>query len=152
LIFSHPGARPFDYLYTVWETTRLPEQWLSYKHSYKGVLTASKWNREIFTNAGYTNVCYAPLGVETDLFQPWGAAHRPFAEKTYLWFSHNQYRKALDVTLRAWTEFHRTNACAWLIVMGVGVLNSLRHAPTKLRRWKNFIIAEYPDEGISLRE
>jgi glycosyltransferase involved in cell wall biosynthesis len=152
LIFSHPGTEPFDYLYTVWETTRLPQEWLRYKSCYQGVFTASAWNHEIFEKAGYRDVHYVPLGIETDVFHPWGTAQRPFAEKTYLWFSSNQYRKALDVTLRAWTEFRRTNPCARLIVMGVGVLGCLAHSPRLSRRWKNFIIADYPDDGISVRE
>jgi hypothetical protein len=35
IIFAHPGTRPFDYLFTIWETTQLPEAWLQFKDSYK---------------------------------------------------------------------------------------------------------------------
>jgi GT2 family glycosyltransferase len=78
LIFSHPGTEPFDYLYTVWETTQLPAEWLAYKQSYKAIFTPSNWVREVFEAAGYSDVHYLPHGVETDVFNPWGPVWRFF--------------------------------------------------------------------------
>jgi glycosyltransferase involved in cell wall biosynthesis len=152
LSFTHPGTKPFGYLYTVWETTKLPQEWLKYKNVYEGVFTASAWNGEVFRDAGYRNVHHVPLGIETDVFHPWGGSQRLFDEKTYLWFAQNQHRKALDVMLQAWAKFRRTNTQAQLVIMGVGVLGCLAHSPRFCRRWGKFIIASYPDEGISLRE
>ena len=43
LIFAHPGTAPFDYLYTAWETTRLPPGWAEAARRYKHVMTASRW-------------------------------------------------------------------------------------------------------------
>ena len=116
------------------------------------MLAASHWNRDVFESAGYRDVHYAPLGIETDIFNPWGPVRRLFSEKTYLWFSRNQHRKALDVTLKAWAEFHQLHADTRLIIMGVGVLESLEHRPDAVRRWKNLVIADYPEDGISVRE
>jgi glycosyltransferase involved in cell wall biosynthesis len=152
LSFTHPGTKPFGYLYTVWETTKLPHEWLKYKNIYEGVFTASAWNGEVFRDAGYRNVHHVPLGIETDVFHPWGGSQRLFDEKTYLWFAQNQHRKALDVILKAWAQFRRSNNQAQLVIMGVGVLGCLAHSPKYCRRWGNFVIASYPEEGISLRE
>jgi glycosyltransferase involved in cell wall biosynthesis len=152
LIFSHPGTEPFDYLYTVWETTQLPPEWLGFKESYKGIFTPSNWVREVFEAAGYHDVKYLPHGVETDVFHQWGPAWRLFEEKTYLWLSHNQHRKGLDVLLNAWARFFPANPRARLAIVGTGVLECLGQEPAATRHWKNFIIAEYPDQGITLRE
>ncbi|MCP3718736.1 glycosyltransferase [Paraburkholderia sp. CNPSo 3281] len=151
LIFSHPGTEPFGYLYSVWETTRIPEAWLAFRDRYKLVLNPSRWNVDVYRQAGFKRVHYMPLGVESDVFQPWGAAQRFTDGKTFLWFSHNQYRKGLDVMLKAWAPFHRAQPGARLILMGAGLISAMR-APASTYVWKNFRVAEYPDEGISVYE
>jgi glycosyltransferase involved in cell wall biosynthesis len=151
LIFSHPGAEPFAYLYSLWETTRLPDTWLPYKDRYKLVLSTSRWTVDLFKQAGFDRVHYAPLGVESDVFQPWGATQRFSDGKTFLWFAHNQYRKGLDVMLKAWALFHRVQPRARLILMGVGILDKMA-SPDSARLWRNFRVAEFPAEGISVYE
>ncbi|RQX84308.1 glycosyltransferase [Burkholderia anthina] len=151
LIFTHPGTKPFDYLYTVWETTRLPDAWLPFKDDYKMVLTPSTWGVEVLKQAGFGRVHYVPLGVESDVFQPWGPSDRLADGKTFLWFSRNQHRKGLDVMLRAWRPFHRAHPEAKLILMGVGLLDAMP-TPDTARMWKHFRIAEYLADGISVYE
>lgn len=151
LIFSHPGAKPFDCLYTVWETTRLPDQWLAYRDDYKMVLTPSRWGVDIFKEAGFNRVHYVPHGIESDIFQPWGPSMRFSDGKTFLWFAGNQYRKGLDVMVQAWRMFHRMRPDARLILMGTGILKTMP-SPDITRIWKNFRIAEYFSEGIAVYE
>ena len=151
LIFSHPGNEPFGYLYTVWETTRLPESWLDFRDRYRVVLNPSAWNVNVFKNAGFDRVHHAPLGVESDVFEPWGPVQRLTDNKTFLWFASNQYRKGLDVMLEAWTRFYRLRSAAKLILMGVGILDSMP-SPDIIRIWKNFRVAEYLENGISVYE
>lgn len=151
LIFTHPGVEPFDYLYTVWETSRLPEQWLAFKDRYKMVLTTSHWGVDVLKQAGFNRVHYAPLGIESDVFQPWGSTQRFADGKTFLWFSRNQYRKGLDVMLKAWRPFHQERPSARLILMGIGILEAMP-TPDSTRVWKHFRIAEYHAEGIAVYE
>jgi len=152
LIFSHPGQAPLDYLYTVWETTKLPHEWLAWRDQYKAVMVTSRWNQQVFANAGFADVLHVPLGVDTDIFMSAGVSDRPYAETTFLWFARNQYRKGLDVMLRAWTDFRRQNSSARLIVLGEFVRGAMAHASVSIRRWKNLIIEDYPEERISVRE
>jgi len=151
LIFTHLGTEPFDYLYTVWETSRPPESWLAFKERYKMVLTTSRWGVDVLKEAGVNRVHYAPLGVESDIFQPWGPSQRFADGKTFLWFSRNQYRKGLDVMLKAWRAFHQSQPNAKLILMGIGIVEALP-VPDSSRVWRNFRIAEYYAEGISVYE
>jgi glycosyltransferase involved in cell wall biosynthesis len=152
LLFSHPGIKPFDYLYTVWETNKLPQDWRNFASRYEIVFTPSRWNQSVFAASGFPDVRYVPHGVETDVFAPWGPTERQYDEVTFLWFSRNQYRKGLDVMLAAWSELRRHHSRARLIVLGVGVLQAFKRQPESQRRWNNMIICEYPEDGISVRE
>jgi glycosyltransferase involved in cell wall biosynthesis len=151
LIFSHPGIEPFDYLYSVWETTQLPEPWLAFKDRYKLLLNPSTWGVEQFRQAGFSRVHYVPHGVESDIFQPWGAQQRFSESKTFLWFASHQYRKGLDVMLKAWAQFRLARPHARLILMGVGILDAMR-APDNTRIWRNFRVSEYLADGVSVYE
>lgn len=152
LIFSHPGTKPLDYLYSVWETDKLPEEWLPYASSYRAIFNPSRWVCDVFEKAGYENIHYLPHGVETDTFHPWGASERQFDEKTYLWFGRNQYRKGLDVMLRAWQRFRVSAPNAKLIVMGHAVLADYQHYRNDFRRWRGCIVLDLPRDGIQFRE
>jgi glycosyltransferase involved in cell wall biosynthesis len=151
LIFSHPGARPFDYLYTVWETSALPEPWLTYRDHYKMVMAPSRWVTDVMKQMGFNHVHYVPHGIESDVFQPWGPSMRFLDGKTFLWFASNQHRKGLDVMIKAWQGFHRSRPGAKLILMGTKILESMS-APDNSRVWRNFRVAEYLSQGISVYE
>lgn len=151
LIFSHPGARPFDYLYTVWETTALPEPWLTYKDHYKMVMAPSRWVTDVMKQMGFNRVHYVPHGIESDVFQPWGPSMRFSDSKTFLWFASNQHRKGLDVMIKAWQAFHRSRPGSKLILMGTKILESMS-APDNSRVWRNFRVAEYLSQGIVVYE
>lgn len=152
LIFSHPGTQPFDYLYTVWETMRLPAHWIKYKNSYKMILTPSKWNFTVMSQSGFQNVHYVPLGVETDFFNPWGPKIPLDECKTFMWFSQNQYRKGLDVVLKAWSIFYPRRTNSKLILIGRGILDIMPRKPALYHQWNNIIIGDYLKEGISVYE
>jgi glycosyltransferase involved in cell wall biosynthesis len=115
-------------------------------------MVTSRWNQQVFTDAGFADVFQVPLGVDTDIFMPAGVSDRPYAETTFLWFARNQRRKGLDVMLRAWMDFRRQNRSARLIVLGEFVRGALIRAPISIRRWKNLIIEDHPEERISLWE
>ncbi len=151
LFMNHPGGLPFDYLFTVWETTRLPQRWLKHAPDYQAVMVPSRWNRDVFRRDGFPRVHLVPLGVDTDVFHPWGAANRLYAETTFLWFARNQRRKGLDIMLAAWARFgvHRG---ARLVIMGNGVIDCMTGAPASRRSQGGFTIADYPGENISIRE
>jgi glycosyltransferase involved in cell wall biosynthesis len=151
LIFSHPGTQPFDYLFTIWETSQLPEAWLDLRNSYKVVMTPSRWGLDVLRSANFARAHYVPLGVESDVFQPWGRLERFSDCKTFLWFARNQYRKGLDVMLSAWRTFYNERPHARLILMGNGIVNVMDE-PESIRIWKQFQIAEYPSDGISVYE
>lgn len=151
LIFAHPGTRPFDYLYTAWETSRLPLGWADAAREYKRVLTASRWVKDVFEAEGVQNVSWLPHGVETDVYTPWGTSDRPFDETTFLWFARNQRRKGLDIIRRAWRAFKGRRDGAQLIIMGNGVLEEfgLRRQAVQAG---SFLMASMPEDRVNVWE
>lgn len=152
LSFSHPGTPPFDHLYTVWETTRLPKSWLRYAKAYKTVFAPSNWCAEVLRDEGFAPVHYAPHGVDSDVFSPWGPVNRPFERKTFLWSAHNQYRKGLDVMLAAWARFWRQRPMAQLLLLGCGIGSAMPAAPDRSQRIGPFEIHDYFELGASIYE
>jgi glycosyltransferase involved in cell wall biosynthesis len=152
LIFSHPGTQPFDYLYTVWETSALPPRWLAFKDAYRMTMAPSRWVADVFVQSGFRNVRYVPLGVESDVFHPWGPVRRFHDERTFLWFARNQHRKGLDVMLGAWEVFSRSRHDARLIVMGQGVLAAMPRKPDATHRSQTFLLGEYREERVAVHE
>jgi glycosyltransferase involved in cell wall biosynthesis len=58
-----------DILYTLWETTQLPAQWVSYINRAKAVVVSSQFNREVFQRSGVKRPIYIlPLGVDHTKF------------------------------------------------------------------------------------
>ncbi len=152
LTFAHPGERPFDYLYSVWETSTLPQAWLRFKDSYKAIFLPSQWNLETFRTAGFQNAHYVPLGVNTDTFHPWGEADRFYEETTFLWFSRNQHRKALDDLLEVWKIFHDRHPKSKLVIMGDGILTDADAPRSMMRFWREYLIYEDIQQGILFKE
>ena len=151
LIFAHPGTEPFEYLYTAWETTRLPPGWAEAARRYKRVMTTSRWVKTVFEAEGVPDVAWVPLGIETDVFAPWGVRDRPFDETTFLWFARNQHRKGLDILREAWAELLRRRPEAHLIVLGHDVLDAFGLRSCAVHAG-NLIMARIPEANVSVWE
>ena len=147
LIFSHPGSFPYDILYTVWETTKLPAPWLDFADKYDMVLATSTFCQAVMQDAGFSRTHYVPLGVDCDVFHPWGSVQRFHKGPTFLWFSHNQFRKGLDVMVGAWRPFFAEHPDARLILMGRG-LNGLPTKPDRQYLAGSFKVSEHASIGI----
>src|SRR3569623_836883 len=146
LIFSHPGTAPFDYLYTVWETTKPPAERQTYANRYKLLLTPSRWVGSVLSGAGFGNIHYVPHGVETSDYHPRGGASHLADSQTFLWFSSNQHRKGLDVMLAAWRVFHAQRPGSTLVLLDTGIARAM--PPVRERAWKHFLVSEHPADGI----
>ncbi|MCJ2105674.1 glycosyltransferase [Methylobacterium sp. E-041] len=152
LLFSHPGIQPYDCLYSVWETSNIPQKWIENKNKYKSTYLPSMWNLNVFKKSGFERVHYVPLGVETDIFQPWGKTERQYDGPTFLWFARVQYRKGYDVMLKAWQTFSIKHPDAMLIVCGHGVLPLGSKNRSQARQWRKFLRFDDDKARISYRE
>jgi glycosyltransferase involved in cell wall biosynthesis len=97
---------------TVWETTRVPQEWFPAINKADGVIVPSKQNVQALKDSGVTVPIYlVPHGAEVDMFNP---DNEPFTGVdsalgdtfTFLSVFQWQHRKAPDVLLKAyWQEF-----------------------------------------------
>lgn len=152
LVFSHPGADPCDYLYTVWETDTIPSVWRQHQRTYKAVCAPSRWNVDLLRDNGFDKTYYVPLGVETDVYTPFGPSQREFDCPVYLWFARNQYRKGLDVLLKVWAEFRSVHTNAVLIIMGHDVLSGMGSHRHEMRRVGKFVKLDFSSDRVYFRQ
>ncbi|MDX2307391.1 MAG: hypothetical protein NW216_04055 [Hyphomicrobium sp.] len=116
LLFGHPDSGAADVLFTVWETTKIPHLWVKRIRDFGAVVVPSYFNLHTFRectklpSSGVEKIFYAPLGVDIDLFRPAGGKFY-FGDRRFrfLCIFRDQYRKAFDVTLRAWDAFVKQN-------------------------------------------
>ena len=149
LVRRAPGSKPFDYLHL--ETLPQPtDSAFGRLHGYRGLVAGSDAVRRALVEAGFEGVGRAAFGIETDIFHPWAAAAHPYDETTFLLY--HPHREGLDAVLRAWSLFRVDHGEAHLVVVGAGILGTLVHAPARIRRWGDAVIADYPQDGVTLRE
>ena len=152
LVMSSPGAETQGYIYTAYEGTALPPSWSQASERYQGVFTTSRDTCDLFQAAGYRDAFVAPLGVETDVFNPWGPSRRLFDEKTYLAILDRSQTQALDLILKSWYLFSADRPHVKLVLFGLGLLDSLGRAPDSQYRWGNSDIACFAAERIVVHE
>lgn len=116
---AHPHPKiKCNYLSTVWETSIIPDAWKNYLKQYDHVIVPSQWNYNLFKNAQCDRLSKVSHGVDSDIYNPYGKKFEFSAEKAFLVICGYQYRKALEIIIRAWIEikYHIPNARLYLYV------------------------------------
>src|SRR5262249_37872334 len=103
MVYGHPDDDDNELLFPIWETDALPKQWVNRLAHYRHLLVTSDFNRRVFEKY-HRSVHRIGLGVEPDDMNPWGPAYRFSGRKIFLSVFRQQYRKAFDVTLKAWID------------------------------------------------
>jgi glycosyltransferase involved in cell wall biosynthesis len=103
MVYNHPDDDDYDILFTIWETDELPRHWAKRLAHYRHVLVASDFNCRVFKKY-HPSVHKIGLGVDPDCMNPWGHAYRFSDNRAFLSVFRHQYRKAFDVTLKAWID------------------------------------------------
>jgi len=152
LVVSDPGAESSGYLYTSFEARNIPARWIKYKATYRAIFTTSEYMRCAFRDLGVTNCYHIPLGVETDIFHPWGTTRRIYDSKTYLAFVDGWQEKLFRKTLESWRQFVASGKNARLILFGRGVGGRLGRSPDMSCRSAVFEIEHYDAERIASYE
>jgi glycosyltransferase involved in cell wall biosynthesis len=103
MVYDHPNKDDCEILFTVWETDNLPKYWVKRLSHYRHILVASDFNRRVFEKY-HSSVHKIGQGVDPDVMNPWGSAYRFSDKKVFLSVFRQQYRKAFDVTVKAWID------------------------------------------------
>ncbi len=99
-------------LYTVWESTRLPDDWLSAMQALPAIWTVSQWGRQVMIDNGLEadKVHVIPEGVDSTIFNP-GVTPIPelseFPGFKFLHVGKYEDRKGSELLIRAFDKrFH----------------------------------------------
>ncbi len=99
-------------LYTVWESTRLPDDWLSEMQTLPSIWTVSKWGRQIMIDNGLNadKIDVIPEGVDSTVFNPDIAPMQELSKFNGFKFLHvgkYEERKATELLLKTFDKrFH----------------------------------------------
>lgn len=103
----HPDR--LNIVHAVFETSRLPQEWVSQLFSFDRVWVASDWGLQVLVESGgdASRIDVVPLGVDPERFSPAGPrATLPESEGRFRFLAVGKYetRKGYDVLLRAFDE------------------------------------------------
>jgi GT2 family glycosyltransferase len=150
LVMSNPGRESSGYLYTDFEAATIPAHWANYTQNYRALFATSEFMRDVFAGNGFGNCFHVPIGVESDIFHPWGPTRRICDAKTYLAFADGRQKQSLRVVLEAWHQFTKRGRNARLILFGEHLRDCTGRPPdTVVRSW-GYENARYYEEMIDV--
>lgn len=96
---------PYRIIYTMFESDKIPDDWVEYLEAADRVLVPSKWCQEVFKKAG-VDTEVVPLGYDADTYQ---FIERPLKSKTrenftFLHYNAFNIRKGFPEVLKAFTK------------------------------------------------
>lgn len=106
--------------YSVWETSRIPKDWVSPLNELDDVWTVSKFCKKVFEDSGITkNVKIVHEGVDTSVFNPYVKPLQQLYDKNYFTFFSVfkfEYRKSPEILLEAFSEEFKPEEKVRLII------------------------------------
>jgi len=96
---------PYRILYTMFESTKIPDDWHEYLKAADKVLVPSKWCQEVFAKAGI-KAEVVPLGYDDRYFKPVERENKRDAGKVFTFLHYNAYnvRKGFIEVVNAFTK------------------------------------------------
>jgi glycosyltransferase involved in cell wall biosynthesis len=148
--YSAPDAA--GYLFTSLQAGPNFGSWIAAHRKLKAVFTTSAITRDLLAAHGISHCFHVPLGIDPDIFHPWGPARRLNDGRTiYLAVLHGQQYQLLRVILKAWHRFAPGRA-ARLVLYGPGLGGCIGRVPDFVLRVGKVELSRYEDEGIDVHD
>jgi len=117
------GAAGPKVAYTVWESTRLPDDWMAPLARADRLWTATAWGKRIFTANGFDSarIDVVPEGVDPTLFNPGAAATEAFPKAPFKFLAIGRWerRKGMADLIRAFDREFGDRDDALLVLAGL---------------------------------
>jgi glycosyltransferase involved in cell wall biosynthesis len=96
---------PYRILYTMFESTKIPDDWHDYLHAANKVIVPSKWCRDIFRKSGFDPEV-VPLGYDDNIFKFQERENKRRSRKNFVFLHYNAYniRKGFIEVVKAFTQ------------------------------------------------
>lgn len=122
ILFHNPYSlprieAPYRIIYTMFESTKIPDDWIDYLRAADEVWVPSRWNQAVFEKSGIKTTVM-PLGYDSEAYtfierKPAKKERRPF---TFLHYNAFNIRKGFTEVWKAFTaEFEKTEAVKLLL-------------------------------------
>lgn len=145
------GAEASGYLLTTQASSTVPSRWSGLIGRYRAVFATSQALTDALREAGFSSF-HVPLGVEPDIFNPWGPVPHRREERTCLAFPHPYDPTPFANILDAWTRFMRETDTGRLVMVGTRLATRMGRVADRTYRSGGVEISEYDAERIVLRE
>ncbi len=110
LIFHAPPAiaqveSPYRIIYTMFESTKIPEEWIPYLKEADEILVPTKWCQSVFKKSGIVTKV-VPLGYDDTVFKYKERENKRQAKKVFTFLHYNAFniRKGFMELFKAFTE------------------------------------------------
>lgn len=115
LLFHNPYSilkmeNPYRIIYTMFESTKIPDDWKEYLEAADKVLVPSKWCQEVFLKSGIETTV-VPLGYDDNIFRYYERPNKRKIKRDFVFLHYNAFniRKGFLELFKAFTqEFDKT--------------------------------------------
>ncbi|WP_018043392.1 glycosyltransferase [Methylobacterium sp. 88A] len=152
LVMGNPGPHRSDYLLTTFSGASLPGHWVKYIDQYTAIMASSRWTQALMEKAGFDRVFHLPVGVETDIFHPWGQVRPRGQGRLYLMVVDGGQVTGIAAALTAWRRFRANGRDAKLIMLGPRLHDCIGGVPNSSYRDGKFDISYFKDDNIEIYE
>lgn len=127
---------PYRIIYTMFESTKIPDDWIEYLKASDLVLVPSKWCQEVFAKSGIKTQV-VPLGYDETIYKPIHRERKKTDNYTFLHYNAFNARKGFLELFKAWSKAFEKTEPVRLILKSVN-----EHIPLPITR------SEYPNIEI----
>lgn len=143
ILFHNPYSvlkmeNPYRIIYTMFESTKIPDDWKEYLDSADKVLVPSKWCQEVFKKSGVESTVI-PLGFDNQVFKYYERMNKRKANKDFIFLHYNAFniRKGFLELFKAFTQEFQKDEPVRLVLK-----TNLRSIPIPINK------AQYPNIDI----
>jgi len=96
---------PYRIIYTMFESTKIPSDWIDYLKTADKVLVPSRWCQKIFKDAGI-DTFVVPLGYDARIFKPHTREHKRNNKKPFVFLHYDAFniRKGFPEVFKAFVQ------------------------------------------------
>ncbi len=122
ILFHNPYSilqieNPFRIIYTMFESTKIPDNWKDYLDAADMVIVPSRWCQSVFKKAGCDAVV-VPLGYDDTIYKPVKRINKRSQNKDFVFLHYNafNYRKGFAEVWKAFTSEFRKDEPVKLVL------------------------------------
>jgi glycosyltransferase involved in cell wall biosynthesis len=147
ILFHNPYSilslpTPYKIIYTMFESDKIPDDWVSYLHDAHLVIVPSRWCQEVFKKAGIDSVV-VPLGYDQNVYKPIERENKRKKRKDFVFLHYNAFniRKGFLEVFKAFNKAFEPGEPVKLVLKTV-VDRPFQRFPVNYENYPNIKVVE----------